>query len=95
MPNTLVFVSIAQLNRSDSGRYRCGLERSLLPDAHKDFDINVTEGELLAVLKTSVHFTVGVRKLLLSSCCITEKNTIFYLAPTALISVVVKYYLTG
>ncbi|XP_034534792.1 polymeric immunoglobulin receptor-like isoform X2 [Notolabrus celidotus] len=38
-----VYVSISQLNRSDSGRYRCGLERSGFLDLDREFKVNVTD----------------------------------------------------
>ncbi|XP_054869166.1 polymeric immunoglobulin receptor-like [Amphiprion ocellaris] len=37
-------VNIAQLIKSDSGRYRCGLGGSLVPQRYVDFDIKVTDG---------------------------------------------------
>ncbi|XP_038577703.1 uncharacterized protein LOC119905066 [Micropterus salmoides] len=39
-----VYVSITQLTESDSGRYRCGLERRLSPDSYRGFEIIVTDG---------------------------------------------------
>ncbi|KAK2850906.1 hypothetical protein Q5P01_007182 [Channa striata] len=38
-----LYVSIKQLDESDSGRYRCGLERNLGLDSHRDFRIDVTD----------------------------------------------------
>ncbi|XP_067334505.1 immunoglobulin mu Fc receptor-like isoform X2 [Channa argus] len=40
---TVMYVSITQLNKSDSGLYRCSLDRRLLPDSHDEFEIIVTE----------------------------------------------------
>ncbi|KAF1391061.1 hypothetical protein PFLUV_G00064680 [Perca fluviatilis] len=40
-----VYVTISQLTRSDSGLYRCGLERPFSPDHYHEFRINVTDGE--------------------------------------------------
>uniref|UniRef100_A0A3B4GVP7 Immunoglobulin subtype domain-containing protein n=1 Tax=Pundamilia nyererei TaxID=303518 RepID=A0A3B4GVP7_9CICH len=40
-----LYVSITQLKQSDSGRYRCSLERVLLTDGNSDFELIVTEGE--------------------------------------------------
>ncbi|KAF3707085.1 hypothetical protein EXN66_Car000258 [Channa argus] len=40
---TLMYVSITQLNKSDSGLYRCSLDRRLRPDSHDEFKITVTE----------------------------------------------------
>ncbi|XP_034534791.1 polymeric immunoglobulin receptor-like isoform X1 [Notolabrus celidotus] len=53
-----VYVSISQLNRSDSGRYRCGLERSGFLDLDREFKVNVTDesptAEPNSVTSTSV-----------------------------------------
>ncbi|XP_075946592.1 uncharacterized protein LOC142948441 [Anarhichas minor] len=38
-----VFVGITQLTRSDSGRYRCGLDRTWSPDPYRGFNIVVTD----------------------------------------------------
>lgn len=54
--STVLYVSITQLTRSDSGRYRCGLERSFLPDSYWAFEIRVTEGKFpLRVFVSCVH----------------------------------------
>ncbi|KAK2851949.1 hypothetical protein Q5P01_008225 [Channa striata] len=61
---TLVYVSITQLNMSDSGLYRCNLDRKWLPDSNSEFKIIVTEGEfLLTVMKMILHVCDCVRKL--------------------------------
>ncbi|KAF3696350.1 Polymeric immunoglobulin receptor [Channa argus] len=39
----ILYVSITQLDESDSGRYRCALDRTLAPDSYWDFRINVTD----------------------------------------------------
>ncbi|XP_062283196.1 polymeric immunoglobulin receptor-like [Scomber scombrus] len=39
----IVYVTIKQLTKSDSGRYRCGLGGSLVPDSYYDFDLIVTD----------------------------------------------------
>ncbi|XP_063320846.1 uncharacterized protein LOC134619057 isoform X2 [Pelmatolapia mariae] len=39
----IMYVSITQLNQSDSGRYRCSLDRVLLTDGNDDFELIVTE----------------------------------------------------
>ncbi|XP_051281621.1 uncharacterized protein LOC127377603 isoform X8 [Dicentrarchus labrax] len=39
-----VYVSITQLTQSDSGQYRCGLDRPFLPDPYQEFRIIVTDG---------------------------------------------------
>ncbi|XP_018516995.1 uncharacterized protein LOC108873296 [Lates calcarifer] len=36
-------VSITQLTKSDSGRYRCGLKRNIIVDSHEEFEISVTD----------------------------------------------------
>ncbi|XP_038577704.1 uncharacterized protein LOC119905068 [Micropterus salmoides] len=38
-----MYVSITQLTESDSGRYRCGLDRRLSPDSYWEFEIIVTD----------------------------------------------------
>ncbi|XP_042071632.1 uncharacterized protein LOC102304157 isoform X2 [Haplochromis burtoni] len=38
-----LYVSITQLKQSDSGRYRCSLDRVLLTDGNSDFELIVTE----------------------------------------------------
>ena len=40
-----VYVSITQLNKSDSGRYRCAVDRISLQDPYREFNIIVTDGE--------------------------------------------------
>ncbi|XP_044206423.1 uncharacterized protein LOC122981752 isoform X4 [Thunnus albacares] len=42
----IVIVTITQLTKSDSGRYRCGLSGSSVPDAYWDFVITVTDATL-------------------------------------------------
>ncbi|XP_039878516.1 A-agglutinin anchorage subunit-like isoform X2 [Simochromis diagramma] len=39
----IMYVSITQLKQSDSGRYRCSLDRTLVPDGNYDFELIVTE----------------------------------------------------
>ncbi|XP_030588679.1 uncharacterized protein LOC115782576 [Archocentrus centrarchus] len=39
----ILYVSITQLKKSDSGWYRCSLDRSWRPDSNFDFEIIVTE----------------------------------------------------
>ena len=43
-----LYVSISQLTKSDSGRYRCGLERTVLTDEFSEFEIRVSDGEFLS-----------------------------------------------
>ncbi|XP_063320879.1 uncharacterized protein LOC134619075 isoform X3 [Pelmatolapia mariae] len=45
----IMYVSITQLNQSDSGRYRCSLDRILSPDGNHDFELIVTEDVLIYV----------------------------------------------
>ena len=42
-----VFVSIDQMTQSDSGWYRCGLDRTSSNDLHQRFRLIVTDGEFL------------------------------------------------
>ncbi|CAI5648642.1 unnamed protein product, partial [Oreochromis niloticus] len=42
-PPFTLYVSITQLNQSDSGWYRCSLDRILSPDGNDDFELIVTE----------------------------------------------------
>ncbi|XP_044207438.1 uncharacterized protein LOC122982316 [Thunnus albacares] len=42
-----VTVTITQLTKSDSGRYRCGLGGSSAPDAYRDFDVIVIDAATL------------------------------------------------
>lgn len=52
-------VSITQLTKSDSGRYRCGLKRNIIVDSHEEFEISVTDGEfLLRDIKLFLHSDV-------------------------------------
>ncbi|XP_022618906.1 uncharacterized protein LOC111234943 [Seriola dumerili] len=44
--STYLYVSITQLTKSDSGRYRCGLERPFLPDSYWEFEIRVTDAPI-------------------------------------------------
>ncbi|XP_078025884.1 uncharacterized protein LOC144464119 isoform X1 [Epinephelus lanceolatus] len=41
--STVLYVSITQLTKADSGQYRCGLERKFLPDSYRAFEVRVTE----------------------------------------------------
>ncbi|XP_067449744.1 uncharacterized protein [Thunnus thynnus] len=41
--STILYVSISQLTKSDSGRYRCGLDRTWLPDGFSEFEIRVSD----------------------------------------------------
>ncbi|XP_078112021.1 uncharacterized protein LOC144521352 isoform X1 [Sander vitreus] len=40
---TVLYVSIRNLTQSDSGRYRCGLDRSLFPSSYQELEIRVTD----------------------------------------------------
>ncbi|XP_039676019.1 polymeric immunoglobulin receptor-like isoform X2 [Perca fluviatilis] len=42
-PKAYVSVSISQLTKSDSGRYRCGLNRSLSSESFSDFEVIVVD----------------------------------------------------
>lgn len=43
----IFYVSISQLNKSDSGHYGCGLGNSSSPELSREFELRVKEGELL------------------------------------------------
>lgn len=43
----VMYVSITQLTKSDSGQYGCGLDKSLAPDPYVEFKISVGDGEFL------------------------------------------------
>ncbi|XP_028264928.1 CMRF35-like molecule 9 isoform X1 [Parambassis ranga] len=43
LSSDFLYVSITKLQKSDSGQYRCGLERTFSPDSYHDFEIVVTE----------------------------------------------------
>ncbi|XP_067449735.1 polymeric immunoglobulin receptor-like [Thunnus thynnus] len=43
----IVTVTITQLTKSDSGRYRCGLGGSSVPDSYWDFDVTVIDAATL------------------------------------------------
>uniref|UniRef100_A0A668SJD4 Immunoglobulin subtype domain-containing protein n=1 Tax=Oreochromis aureus TaxID=47969 RepID=A0A668SJD4_OREAU len=51
-------VSITQLEKSDSGLYRCYLDRNLDPYLFDSFQLMVTEGERMCNLFTSVMFLI-------------------------------------
>lgn len=38
-------VTITDLTESDSGRYRCGLGSSMVPDSSSDFEVRVSDSE--------------------------------------------------
>ncbi|KAM3617239.1 uncharacterized protein V6R79_003739 [Siganus canaliculatus] len=44
----IVSVTITNMTRSDSGRYRCGLGGTSLPESHSDFDIQVWDDPVLS-----------------------------------------------
>ncbi|KAF3707092.1 hypothetical protein EXN66_Car000265 [Channa argus] len=50
-----MYVSITQLNKSDSGLYRCGLARSWFPDSHDEFKIIVTEASTSSLPSTALQ----------------------------------------
>ncbi|XP_038577602.1 CD166 antigen homolog isoform X4 [Micropterus salmoides] len=49
-----VYVSITQLTESDSGRYRCGLDRRLSPDSYWEFEITVTDASTTSKSESSL-----------------------------------------
>lgn len=42
---TIIYVTIEQLTRSDSGRYRCRLDRTVGTNSYSDFSVSVVDGE--------------------------------------------------
>ncbi|XP_071314835.1 polymeric immunoglobulin receptor-like [Trachinotus anak] len=42
----ILSVTITHLTQSDSGRYRCGLGKSSVPDSYTDFEVRVSDGLL-------------------------------------------------
>ncbi|XP_028424293.1 uncharacterized protein LOC114548510 [Perca flavescens] len=66
-PKAYVSVSISQLTKSDSGRYRCGLNRSLSSESFVDFEVIVVDAILYGnppKVKT-FHKTTGDNIILL------------------------------
>lgn len=49
----ILHMTFTHLSKSDSGQYRCGLGKSLLPDSFWDFEIRVSDGKFL--LKVIYH----------------------------------------
>ncbi|XP_026224402.1 uncharacterized protein LOC113167771 isoform X2 [Anabas testudineus] len=45
--STVVYVSITQLTKSDSGWYKCGLERPYMPDSYSEFELRVTDASTM------------------------------------------------
>ncbi|XP_067383697.1 polymeric immunoglobulin receptor-like isoform X2 [Channa argus] len=68
-----LYVSITQLDESDSGSYRCCLDRTLVPDSYWDFRINVTDDFLLVGVLTLVVLVV-VPSLVVLIICIKRKS---------------------
>ncbi|XP_051280349.1 uncharacterized protein LOC127376932 isoform X3 [Dicentrarchus labrax] len=61
---TLLYVSITKLTKSDSGRYRCWLDRTLSPDSTEDFELRVEDAPTASKPKwkttTKAPFTPSV-----------------------------------
>ena len=55
-------VTITQLTKSDSGRYRCGLDIRAAIDPYWEFKIIVTDGEFLLKVMKMFHVSGGQRK---------------------------------
>ncbi|XP_047459051.1 uncharacterized protein LOC125018776 isoform X1 [Mugil cephalus] len=77
LSNTM-YVSITQLKKSDSGWYRCSLDRSFSPESSEDFEITVTEastapqptstlGHFLTTMYLSSSLTTTTTQTLLST----------------------------
>lgn len=43
----ILYMTFEHLNKSDSGKYRCGFGKTLLPDSFWDFEIRVSDGKFL------------------------------------------------
>lgn len=54
--HAVFYVSITQLEKSDSGLYRCYLDRDLDPYLFDSFQLTVTEGEFLLVIINMQYF---------------------------------------
>ncbi|XP_047457788.1 uncharacterized protein LOC125018128 isoform X2 [Mugil cephalus] len=61
-----LYVSITQLKKSDSGWYRCSLDRTLF-DSSEDFEITVTEGHFLTTTYLSSSLTTTTTQTLMST----------------------------
>ncbi|XP_051280350.1 uncharacterized protein LOC127376932 isoform X4 [Dicentrarchus labrax] len=68
---TLLYVSITKLTKSDSGRYRCWLDRTLSPDSTEDFELRVEDAPTTSKpnwkITTKAPFTPSVSQSLSSS----------------------------
>ncbi|XP_067334558.1 uncharacterized protein [Channa argus] len=65
---THMYVSITQLKKSDSGLYRCSLDRPWFRDPHNEFEIIVTEASTSSPPSTALQpFTTSRTFFLLSS----------------------------
>ncbi|XP_031169034.2 uncharacterized protein LOC116059905 [Sander lucioperca] len=53
----IVYVTISQLTKSDSGLYSCCMERPLSPDAYHEFRINVTDAPTTSEPNTTLPDT--------------------------------------
>ncbi|XP_038577719.1 uncharacterized protein LOC119905077 [Micropterus salmoides] len=53
--STLLYVSITNLAKSDSGRYRCRLDRFLFPDSYEEFDIRVEDAPITSKPKWTLR----------------------------------------
>ncbi|XP_016522854.1 polymeric immunoglobulin receptor-like isoform X3 [Poecilia formosa] len=66
--SAVVLVTITQLTQSDSGRYRCKLDRAIRSDLDRDFSITVTDDVPVIVGVTLAAMVVLVSAALLVSC---------------------------
>ncbi|XP_067334942.1 uncharacterized protein [Channa argus] len=64
---SLMYVSITQLKKSDSGLYRCSLDRILFPDSHHEFEIIVTEASTSSPPSTALQPSTTSRTVSLLS----------------------------
>uniref|UniRef100_A0A8P4KIG2 Immunoglobulin domain-containing protein n=1 Tax=Dicentrarchus labrax TaxID=13489 RepID=A0A8P4KIG2_DICLA len=57
----ILSVTITNLTKSDSGRYRCGLGQTLVPGSYRDFEIRVSDGEfLLKIIKLDIFSVFNI-----------------------------------
>ncbi|XP_067334980.1 triggering receptor expressed on myeloid cells 1-like isoform X2 [Channa argus] len=71
---THMYVSITQLNKSDSGLYRCSLDRPWFRDPHNEFEIIVTEASTSSPPSTALQPSTTSRTFSSSSSFETYKQ---------------------
>ncbi|XP_038577617.1 polymeric immunoglobulin receptor-like [Micropterus salmoides] len=68
----MMYVSITQLIKSDSGRYRCGLEQCVPPDSYREFEIIVKDDAL--VYAVPIFVIIAIILGLTLRICIQRKT---------------------